>query len=173
MRKIIIIGTLHAGLTPNKELQKILAKYNPAQVLVEIAHEDLNNTKFEFYPSEMVFAYNWAKSRNIPVAGFDSKINVFRDGSSDDQNQKAIAEQKQIMKKYTWIDMNKEVNSVKLNTPSARIIIDKAKDNLRNQDMLKNIKKKMIGKGTILILTGCNHLSFFEKKISTAQFPFR
>lgn len=61
MRKIIIIGTLHAGLTPNQELKEFLEYTKPTQVLVEILEEDLHQKKLDSYPSEMVYTLKWAK----------------------------------------------------------------------------------------------------------------
>ena len=46
MRKIIIIGTLHVGLTPDNELKEVLEEYNPDQILVEIDEKDLGKKKF-------------------------------------------------------------------------------------------------------------------------------
>lgn len=46
MLKIIIIGTLHAGLTPVKELEGEFIEYKPDQILVEIAANDIKNKVF-------------------------------------------------------------------------------------------------------------------------------
>lgn len=50
MRKVIIIGTLHLGSTPHKELEKILKRIRPNRLLVEIAQEDIENNAIENYP---------------------------------------------------------------------------------------------------------------------------
>ena len=47
MRKIIIIGTIHSGFTPNKELEEVLEKYHPKQLFVEIAEEDVTKNKLK------------------------------------------------------------------------------------------------------------------------------
>ena len=79
MGRIIIIGTLHAGMTSEKELKVILEKYNPYQILVEISQKDINNGAIDSYPSEMIFAYRWAKNRGKKINGFDAKINTLKE----------------------------------------------------------------------------------------------
>lgn len=173
MKKIIIIGTLHAGLTPENELKEILEKSNPDQLLVEIAKEDIKKGKLGFYPPEMVISYTWAKKNRIKVNGFDSKIDVLMKGISEEDNQRVIEEQKKLMGNFTWKDMNKTENFKKLNTDSAKKLVDPEKEEKREFEMLKDIKNSMLGTGTILIVTGCGHLNFFEKHIKNAIFPFR
>ncbi len=173
MKKIIILGTLHAGLTPEDELKEVLEEYNPHQLLIEIAEEDIKNGKFDSYPPEMVFAYNWAKKNKVKVNGFDSKIDVLRKGMTEEDNQKLIEKQKKLMNIFTWKDMNKTENLKKLDADSAKNLIDQKKEEKREFEMLKNIKNSMIENGKILIITGCGHLDFFEKYISNAIFPFR
>ena len=171
MRKLIVIGTIH-GMTPEAELNKVLEKYAPAQLLVEIAHDDLTKDLSK-YPVEMIYAYNWAKKKGIPVAGFDSKINELKEGLSLEYLKKVDSEEERLLKKFTWIDLNKEKNNKKTDTPLIKSIIDEKKARDREIEMLANIKKKLIAKGKILILTGCSHLAFFEEKLKDAQFPFR
>ena len=66
MRKIIIIGTIHNMLPKHKkEIESILNKINPDQVLVEIDREiNLKSSQIKKYPKEMIFAYNWAIKNN-------------------------------------------------------------------------------------------------------------
>jgi len=173
MRKIIIIGTLHAGITPKNELKKYLDYAKPDQVLVEIAEADLRRDRLDSYPTEMVYALNWARKRNILVNGFDCSLNTLRKGMTADDNQRVIREQKKLMKDLTWKDLNKSRNLKKLNTASAKKLVDPEKEKRREIGMFRNIQKTMIEKGTILILTGCGHLNFFEKHIKEANFPLR
>jgi len=173
MKKIIIIGTLHAGLTPKNELKEVLEKYNPNQLLIEIAEEDIKNREFYSYPLEMVFAYDWANKNKVKVNGFDLKIDVLRKGMKEEDNQKVIEEQKKLMNNFSWKDMNKAENLKKLDTDSAKNLVDSKKEEKREFEMLKNIKNSMIDNGKILIITGCGHLDFFEKHIINAVFPFR
>ena len=69
--------------------------------------------------------------------------------------------------------MNKAENLKKLDTDSAKNLVDSKKEEKREFEMLKNIKNSMIDNGKILIITGCGHLDFFEKHIINAVFPFR
>lgn len=172
-KKIIVIGTLHAGLTSHAELKEILEEYKPNQLLVEISQNDIKQGKINSYPSEMVFAYNWAKKNKIRVDGFDSKINTFRAGVTKEDNNKAIKEQKEIMKHYSWKEMNQSINNQKLKTKTTKNLDDSEKLKKLNFEMLNNIKKLMIKEGIIVILTGCGHLDFFEQHLKNAIFPFR
>lgn len=172
MRKIIVIGTLHAGITPNQGLEEALKDHHPDQILVEIAQDDIDNNKIETYPPEMIFAYQWALKNNIKVNGFDSKINTLKKGMGEEDNQKAIEKQTEIMQGFTWKDMNKPENNKKLDIKEAKILVDHNKENKRNREMLQNINNLMLNEGVIVILTGCGHLDFFEKNLQ-ALFPYR
>jgi len=173
MKKIIIIGTLHAELTPEDELREVLEKYSPDQLLLEIAEEDVKNKKIDSYPPEMIFAFNWAKNNKVRLNGFDSKIDSLNKGLTKEDEEKAIQEQKAVMKNFTWRDMNKLENLKKLYTDSVENLIDWRKEEKRELEMLNNIKSSMIQEGVILILTGCGHLAYFERRIKDAIFPFR
>jgi len=173
MRKIVIVGTLHAGLTSKKELKSIFEKYSPDQILVEIVEEDINDTNFDNYPEEMVFTYHYSKKRGIKVNGFDSKINSLKEGVSEKNNQRAIEEQREIMKNFTWKEMNKAKNLKRLDTESSKKLVDLGKEKERESEMLENINNVIIREGVVLILTGCAHLNFFEKNIKKAIFPFK
>lgn len=173
MKQIFVIGTLHAGLTPKKELIKVLIQYNPDQLLVEIVEQDLISGNLTSYPEEMVHAYHWAKSKGIDVKGFDSPINTFKSGKAESDNQKVIEEQKKLLKNLGWKDMNKKENSQLLNTDSLKQLIDLQKEENRRIQMLRNIKKLMMPVGKVVILTGTNHLDFLEKQFPEATFPYR
>ena len=162
-RQLIIIGTLHAGLAPHAELQSVLEQYRPDQLLVEIAQEDLTNKSFSTYPDEMVFAQEWAIKNKVPVHGFDAKISVLAEGKTEKDNQKAIQEAKQLMKSYTWKDMNVSEIQAKLETKRAKSLIDPIKNLKREQTMLKNIEDALIGVGTVVVVTGTGHLDFLKR----------
>ena len=172
MRKLIVIGTLHAGLTPEEELIEAIKKCSPNQLLIEIAEKDIKKNKIEAYPSEMIAAYKWAIKNKIRVDGFDSKINTLKEGMTEKDNQAAIKEQKKIMKEFTWKDMNKPENNKKLKIDAAKRLIDYKKEEKRDIEMLQNINNQMITDGVIVIVTGCRHLDFFEKNLK-AFFPYR
>jgi pheromone shutdown protein TraB len=169
MQNIIIIGTLHAGSTPNEDLEKIFRKYKPTQILVEISQNDINNNISE-YPPEMIFTYKWAIENNIKVNGFDSKINVFKEGVTENDNLELIKEQEKLIKNYSWKDFNKSENEKLLDIDE---ITDHVKEKKREQKMLKNINATIDDDGVILIITGCGHLDFLEQNIKKAIFPFR
>lgn len=170
MQNIIVIGTLHAGLTPNEELEKIFTEYKPTQILVEISQDDINSDNLNKYPPEMIFTYEWAITNNVKVNGFDSKINVFKEGLTENDNLDLIEEQKKLIKKYSWKDFNKSENKKLLDIDN---ITDPVKEKKREQEILKNINKAIDENGSILIITGCGHLDFLEQNLKNAIFPFR
>lgn len=172
-RKIIVIGTLHAGITPNNELKDAIVKFKPDQLLVEIANDDIFINDLNLYPPEMTFALKWAKSNNVNVAGFDSKINVFRKGAMPEDNQAIIEKQKKLIKKLSWKDFNKIENEKLLDVEGSDELINKNKERMRENEMLKNIQDNIIESGTVVIITGTAHLNFFERNIKDAIFPFR
>ncbi len=170
---IYIIGTIHAGFTPFKELKTILEKLNPNQLLVEIAEVDLKKEKLKNYPPEMVLAYKWAKKNKVKVYGFDSKINELRKGVTKKDTKILIEKQKKLMIGYTWKDMNKKKIMKILSVPLVNKLIDPKILKRRQKEMLRNIKRMIDNKGIVIILTGAGHLSFLEKHFKKAIFPFR
>ena len=173
-REIIVIGTVHEGWTPNKELKDVLEKIKPTQILVEITQEDINNDKFENYPPEMVFAHKWAERKKVKVNGFDSSINILKADATTTDEKKVIKAFEYLLKKrkFTWKDMNKE-NLQKIFCETNNLLIDDAKDKQRQREMLKNIIHTIMKSGKIVIITGAGHLNFFEKHLKNAVFPFR
>lgn len=171
MQKIIIIGTLHAGITPNSELKKVLREYMPDQILVEIQERDIINNNIDNYPPEMIFALRWARINSVKVSGFDSDINVFNEGITNADNLALIEQQKKLIK-MPWKEFNKAENEKILDIEGSSLV-NQEKEKEREIDMLNNIKGAMLDSGTILIITGCAHLKFLEKKIEKAIFPFR
>lgn len=172
MKRIIVIGTLHAGLTPNLELEQVLEKYKPNQLLVEIDQEDIDAGNISLYPPEMIFAYSWAISKSIKVYGFDCKMNIFSEEKNQTDNQVVIMDQKRVMGKLTWKDMNKKDNLKILNVPLEDGLIDQNKEKEREIKMLENIRSLNLN-GTVVVLTGCKHLKLFEENLNEAIFPFR
>jgi hypothetical protein len=121
----------------------------------------------------MIFAFEWAKSNNVKVAGFDSKINVFREGVMPEDNQVIIEKQKKLINKLSWKDFNKIENEKLLAVDGLDELIDQDKERVREDEMLKNIEASIIGSGTVVIITGTAHLNFFKRNIKDAIFPFR
>src|SRR3990167_10061942 len=155
MMKITIIGTLHKGLTSNKELRGILEKIKPNQILLEIQQADIDNNNLEDYSDEMIFAYKWAKNKNIHVNGFDSKINTLSKIMTKEDEKEIIKKQKEIVKErnFSWKELNKEKNLGILEEIENKLI-NKDKWTQRENEMLANIKKVINSEGIIIILTG-------------------
>ena len=61
MQKIIVIGTVHGGFTPDEELKEVFEEYSPKQLFVEVAEEHVKKNKLKDYPPEMIFTLRWAK----------------------------------------------------------------------------------------------------------------
>ncbi len=173
MKKLFFIGTLHAGLTPTKELAQILVSLKPDQLLLEIHQEDISNNYLKNYPVEMIFALRWAKRNKIQVKGFTSHIEMLAKGKNQKDNLSVIKEQKKIIKQYSWHDFNKEKYAKLLNTKNFKALIDLKAWGKCEKVMAKNIKKYQIKNGISVVLCGVGHLSFFEKKFKKAVFPLR
>jgi len=171
MRKIYFIGTLHGGCTPQDELQEILNNLSPDQLMVEIRQKDIEGKNFNNYPNEMIFAYKWAVDKDIPVYGMDTVTFDMAEGKNGEDNQKVMDMQIKIIRQHNWKDFNKEEYGKLLDIPELLELVDKEKANLREQEMLKNILKNAISKGTIVVLTGSGHLTFFAKALPEAIFP--
>lgn len=172
-RKIIVIGTLHAGITPNDELREAIEGFKPDQLLIEIANDDIAKNNISLYPPEMIFALRWAKSKHLKFAGFDSKIDVFREGVTPEDNQAIIEKQKKLIEKLSWKDFNKIGNEKLLDVEGIDKLSDKDKEREREYELLQNIEANIIKSGTVVIITGTAHLNFFERMLKDAIFPFR
>jgi len=160
-------------LTPHKELARILNIYNPEILLVEITQADIEKDNMEKYPDEMVFAFLWAKKKNIPVYGFDYSMNTLAEGKTEKDNQAVIKEQKKIFMGYSWKDANRQEIEEILDTATAKALINSKKVAQRDKEMMKNIKKIIKKNKKTVIVTGVGHLKFFEKHIVEARFPLR
>ena len=97
---------------------------------------------------------------------------VMKEGKNKEDNEKVILKQEKIIKKYDWKQFNQEKLNTKLNSLSKNLI-NKNNWNLREEEMSKNIQKSISKKGTVVVLTGCAHLSYFEKAFPKAKFPLR
>jgi pheromone shutdown protein TraB len=170
MRKIIVIGTLHAGLTPKNELKDILSSYKPDQLLVEIQEKDIQAKTISSYSDEMVFAYEWAKENNILVIGFDVNINILKEGKTQADNQRVIEKQKAIIHQHDWKDFNQN-KYLKLLDEFKRNLVDGEKWKEREKKMLSNILDNVINTGVIVVLTGAGHIPFFIEHLKDAEFP--
>ncbi len=175
MREIYIIGTVHNMLPKYKEeLKSVMKGILPDQVLVEIVKEDLKKQKLRKYPKEMVYAYRWAIKNKKKVDAFDAPIEIVKKSVIKKELKEAEKKLFKIINKYDW----KELNKPKYDTDKEfgeifHKLIDKKKDRLRQKKMFGNINKIMKKDGTILILTGVAHLSFFERNLKGAIFPLR
>lgn len=173
-RELIIVGTLHAGLTPNHELRGVLERFIPDQLLVEITKSDLRKKNFSKYPPEMVHAYRWARKHKRKVDGMDSSINEVRPYVSKKQLKRADSEALKLLKRHRW-DW-KDANKRKVQDFLDHFykgMFDQRLVKKRNKEMVANIRKSTIKHGTIIILTGAGHLKYFEKYLRNALFPFR
>ncbi len=158
----------------NKEMESIIRKTNPDQILVEIARKDLKSKRIRKYPKEMQFAYKWAKAHKKKSGGFDFDIDITKKNLSKAQQKIIVGKMFKLAKNIDWKDFNKrKYKYQKEQDMLLDNIIDHKKHKLRQRKMLSNIRKMMIKNGTILILTGASHLNFFEKHLKNAEFPFR
>ncbi len=180
MRKIFIIGVAH-NFVPKKDLIKILEKYSPDQVMIEVTASDLKNKKFKNYGKEFKDAYEWCKKNRKKVTGFDYWQKDWKDLRHLNKNEKKelnviLKDASKFVKKYGWKSLNKkrhirhfDVIDKKLK----KILLDQYKYlKPRQKKMLANVKKRILKKGIIIILTGVGHLDFFQKHLK-AEFPFR
>lgn len=171
MRKFYLVGTVHNMFPKHKkEFAQILKRINPDQILVEIDKKDLKSSKIKKYPKEMVYAYKWAIKRKKKTDGFDYDINIIISNKKD--LIKAEKKEKKLIDRVGWKELNKKKYSSVIDNIVNKII-NKRKALNRRKLMLKNIKNRAIDNGKILILTGTGHLSFFERHIKGAIFPFR
>lgn len=176
MRKIYLIGTLHAGYTPNDELKEVLEEIRPNQVLVELpneAREELSERKI--YPTEMVFAYDWAIENNINTGKFDvseehSYFNKGR-GPEDPEYVKYLKDLEETLKKYSWKEFNNPELNESLEHPMEDVLFDKEQANIREQAMLRNILDIIDDEGVVVIITGAAHLKYFKENLPESILP--
>ncbi|NTW30889.1 MAG: hypothetical protein HGA33_06410 [Candidatus Moranbacteria bacterium] len=170
---ITIIGTLHAGFTPEAELRAIIERYHPDLVLVEMAQEDMESGNIAGFPPEMVFACRWAVENGVSVKGFDSKIDTFRGGFSKERNDEMVRKQGEIIAKHDWKDFNRPEIDGLLDIRELADSIDPELEAEREALMLKNIRESIGDASAVLVLTGCGHLDFLEKAMPDAVLPLR
>ncbi len=171
MTEVILIGTLHAGLTPNKELEEVILSLSPNKILVEICQDDIDKDNLKEYPEEMVFALNWSLKNKVEVKGFDVHIDI-KIEDENCNNAELIEESKRKIKDYNWKEMNDRNKIRLLDFIDNHINLDKERE--RELGMLDNINKEIkIFNGIVLIITGVGHLDFFGKHMKGVKFLFR
>lgn len=174
MKEVVIIGTMHNMFPEYKnEFRLILEKVNPDQIIVEIDEKDLDTKEIETYPKEMVFAYRWDIKNKKQVGAFDVDVDLWKTGVTQEEEDRI--EKNWFVKygKYDWKFFNKDTSKNRLEVWTIDKIIDQKKMGIRQQIMIKNIKKMSIEEGKILIITGAYHLDFFAKYLKDAIFPYR
>lgn len=170
---MIFIGTLHGGITPVKELINLIGKFHPDQILVEIVDSDLTRGSVAKYPSEMRAVLAWARRRKVSIKGFDARISTFKEGLTVQDNKKTIRDQLKIIGDRSWKLFNKDRYLKMLDTPSFDALVDMKKYRQREYRMAKNIRKRASKSGSVVVVTGCGHLSYFESVFRQAKFPLR
>lgn len=170
MRQVYIIGTIHNQVL-RKEINNILDKLNPNQILLEIVNSHLNSNKISKYPAEMRLAYEWAKKHNKNVKGFEVKSS--RKDNLTNQEIKIVKKVNEYVASKDWKYFNKKRHMDQIEKLLRPLPLLTREDKSRQKRMLKNIRKHMIRNGRIVIITGIGHLNFFEKHIPEAKFPFR
>jgi len=181
MQRVVVIGTLHLGLTPKSELKKTLDELDPDQLLVELPADKSVRVDAAAHSDEMQFAANWAGTKGIPVNFFDINTGSILKGDNvedDPDYQKLVAEEITEAKAYTWKQLNSKAPWEKgrlgeIGRNMFRDYIDLEKWNAREVSMLENIERLMLRDGTIIILTGAGHLDFFENNLPGADLLFR
>jgi len=168
---LYFLGTLHAGLTINNELELIIKQIDPDQILVEVAQVDIDQNNIDSYPPEMILAFTLSKENKIPVNGFDSKMNILKPNITEQDNRRLIERQKLIIGNRSWKDFNLSENARLLY--ESNNLINQDKWQLRQHKMVENIKKLASKNKRVLIITGCAHLDFFEHSFKDATFPLR
>ncbi len=174
MREILLLGTLHGGLTPKNELRSILESVVPDQLFVELTPNEITNDSP--FRDEMIFAYQWGKERGITVDHFDRNTGELKEGITG-REPEFIAlsnELKSALEKYTWKELNKiEISQqpqiLEIEELMRAKFIDPKKEKEREDEMLKNIQDAMLPESKVLILTGTGHLEFFLKTLQGAQ----
>lgn len=171
---------MHGGLTPKEELIQILEDFQPNQVLLEFTEkefENINKTAL-IVRDEMGNALEWALSKRIAADYFDvdmplsEKEKSFTDPVFVAMNEEFGKE----LSKYSWKELNekKEFDS-KLNELEKELhtFISKEASDEREKLMKQGVSEKMLSEGIVVILTGVDHLDFFEKEFPNALFPLR
>jgi len=175
IQNIFLIGTIH-GHTPPKELERIIDKLSPNQLLIELpedAPKKFNEEKD--IRNEMMLAYQWAKNKGIPAYLFDEYQPLFNDGMSVESPEfkQYVDEMKPILKKYSWKDFNISEISKQFDSSLATKLFDTKKEKVREEKMLAKIKQHIIPCGNIVIITGTGHLDFFKDQFPGSILPLR
>lgn len=174
MRKILLLGTLHGGLTPKDELRSILESVAPDQLFVELTpNEIINGSPFR---DEMMFAYQWGQDRRITVNRFDRNTGELKEGVTGKEPEFITLsnELKSALEKYSWQELNKtEISQqpqiLEIEKRIHDKFIDSTKEKEREEEMLKNIQDQILPAGEVLIITGTGHLDFFLRNLSDAR----
>lgn len=170
---VFFIGTLHGNFTPHDELLELVESFNPSRLLIEMTQADIESGSTEKYPDEMQAALAWATDKHIKVYGIDSDIKTLKDGVTDDDLKLLAVEQSAVIRKHDWKEFNKPTINPDLETKTWLRIIDKAKEDERNLEMFKNVRRQIDRSynANTVVITGSGHIRFFNGKFAYAHFP--
>lgn len=172
MKEVILIGTIHLGLTPIEELVSEVVTYNPDRVLIEVDKEG-NGAE------EMKLLLDWCKENNVEYRCFDTAVPAEKSASRPTQRE-IIGFAELIKKKLhgvSWKDLNNRLTwestgAEDVNQAFTDKFYDLDKIETRNKLIEQNIPP-LLTEGTNVVVTGAGHLTHLLAAIPGSTAPLR
>ena len=172
MRKVILIGTVHLGLTPIDELIDEVISHNPDRILIEI-DQDGNGAQ------EMKQLLQWCKDNSAEYHCFDEAAPAEQSASGPTEKEivdftKAIQDK---LQGVSWKDLNnpsvwKETGAEEINQAFTDKFYDPEKIKDREKLLDKNISN-LLTEGTNVVVTGAGHMTRLLDSIPGSTAPLR
>lgn len=181
MKQIILIGTLHLGLTPKKDLIAEISKHKPDKLLIELTEEEVVAGANESNRDEMFVALNYAVANHISYELYDVDFSTLLSGitgSEPDFVELHEEIEKCIRGKgLDWKQTNQpgSIIDVEINKIDRKIVdrfFDKDKIKKRNQLLAKNIEGNLI-EGNNVVVTGSGHIDHLLRDLPGSIAPLR
>lgn len=172
MKQVILIGTVHLGLTAIDELTEEVLSHKPDRVLIE-ADKDGNGAQ------EMQLLLSWCKNNNIEYRCFDESLPAEKESGrpNPEELESFTKEIKDKLSSVSWKDLNnrsvwESTGAETINQAFTEKFYDANKIKDRNKLIDQNIPP-LLAEGINVIVTGAGHLSHLLESIPGSVAPLR
>lgn len=169
MQRLFVLGTAHiADPRLLMALEDALLAADPDQLILEMPDDAAISGDVASQKPEMLFAYNWARERGVPVRGHEpSGLSVLRDGLSPEQIDGLVQEMDALLLELLprrIIDLfcarvSPEAPAERRLVALIDELIDREKGLVRTQAMIAAVRDLAAPDGVVLIVCGANHVS--------------
>ena len=180
MRSIRVIGCSHNGEDcVLAALGDLLDDLSPTQLILEIPDNAAETGALRWQSPEMVWAYNWAQQRGLPIRGYEPvpHMSILRAELSPDRIAELVEEVRRLGREigpqraidfYSRGYAPRTPTELRLKELDAELI-DPVRAKGRTQAIIENIKVMAQQAGTVVIVCGSNHTPHIARAFENCE----